>query len=146
MDRGIVNPFARTDGERLEHRSFRNHAGLLVTGAVTLTLEAEDQLTIAQEIPFLEEHVVMARLLEGDMTGHGKDSWWESLIRIASPGTVHFHQKVGPRYAYVRTDSSVTTTRVLAAGLHRFDTGMVLYQKWIRGFNHRMTRNTIWPM
>lgn len=91
LDRGTVNPFNRAHGERLELGSFRNHTDLLVRGAATLSLDSDAQLTVAQEIPFLGEHVVIARLLDGNLTGRSKKNWWGSLQRRAAPGTVHFY-------------------------------------------------------
>lgn len=146
LDKGTVNPFHGDAGDRLDRGSFRNSEGLLVRGATLLTLDTEEQDTVAKEIPFLADHVVLVRLLEGVLSHTGPDSWWVSLGVIAAPGKVHFFQSVSQRYAYVRTDGRVTTDRILMHALHRFDKGAVLYQRWVKGFNPRIPRGITWPM
>lgn len=42
LDKRTVNPFHRSDGERLDRGSFSNFTGLLVRGATPLTLDNED--------------------------------------------------------------------------------------------------------
>lgn len=146
LEKSTVDPFHKMEGEQLAHGSFRNHARLLVRGTAPLTLDDAAQLTVAKEIPFFSEHVVLARIIDGDIPGTGPKSWWDSLRRLAAPGVVYFYQRLGQRYSYIRTDGLLTTSRILAQGLHRFDNGIVLYQQWVRGFNLRMPHTVVLPM
>ena len=144
--RGPVNSFHQRDGERLPRGVFQNHAGLLVRGAVNCTLTLEDQQTVAQEIPILLDHVVVASLVTGNVQGDGPCSWWTTLQDLASPGAVNFHRRVGQRVIYIRTDGLATTQRFLAQAFHEFDGGAVFYQSWSKGFNPRTPANLFWPM
>lgn len=145
FDRGPVDPLRRMDGETLPRGTFRNFQGLLVRGAVSFTLTSEDQNTVATEIPFFEEHVVIACLVEGNFQNSAGNSWWHTLQELAKPGVVNFHRRVGQNFAYVRTDGKDTTDRILSFALHKFEGGAVFYQRWSRGFNPRMPLGVIWP-
>lgn len=146
FDRGTVSPFQKVEGESLPRGSFRNVDGLLVRGAVSFILNSDDQRTVAQEIPFLEEHVVIAYIVDGALQGDGVNQWWAALREIASPGAIHFHRKVGPRCVYIRTDGKITTHRILAHAFHQFTGGAMIYQRWQRGFNPTRFLNVTWPM
>lgn len=146
FDRGPVHPFQRDARESLPRGTFRNHQGLLVRGTASFTLDVDSQATVAQEIPFLSAHVVLACVVEGDIQGVSTDSWWESLRELAAPGKVNFHRRVGHHFAYVRTDGQPTTNRLLTRGFHSFNGGTVIYQRWIKGFNSRIPISIRWPM
>lgn len=146
FDCGPVHPFYRKVGESLPRGTFRNYQGLLVRGTVSFTLDTEAHGTVAQEIPFLYEHVVLACLVEGNLHGPATDAWWESLREIAAPRQVNFHRRVGHHFAYVRTDGQPTTNRLLTRGFHSFNGGTVIYQRWIKGFNSRIPISIRWPM
>ncbi|KAG0572344.1 hypothetical protein KC19_VG087000 [Ceratodon purpureus] len=119
FDRGPVDPFHRMEGESLPRGTFCNFQGLLVRGAVYFTLNPTDQQTVATEIPFLVDHVLIACLVEGTLQDSAGTSWWDSLQELAKPGVVHFHRSVGQHFVYVRTDGPATTNRLLTFALHR---------------------------
>lgn len=145
FDRGPVDPLHRTKGETLPRGTFRNYKGLLVRGAVSFTLDPEDQKTVAIGIPFLSDHVVIVCMVEGNLHSTVGKSWWEKLQEIAKPSAVNFHRRVGQNFAYVRTDGATTTNRILTYALHRFNGGAVFYQRWSRDFNPRMPLGVFWP-
>lgn len=146
FDRNTVNPFQRADGESLPCGTFRNHQGILVRGTTSFNLDLESQATVAQDIPFLSEHVVIAYVVDGDLQGLALTAWWDSLSELAAPGQVNFHRRVNPQVVYVRTDGLETTNQLLTRAFHQFNGGTIIYQRWIKGFNPRIPLRLLWPM
>ena len=146
FDCGPAHPLVPAPNESLPRGTFRNFQGILVRGTIPFTLAAEDQETVAQELPFLTAHVVIACVVEGDLQGQASTAWWASLQQVAAPGAVNFHRRVGLFFTYVRTDGQVTINRLLAQGIHSYLGGTVLYQPWRQGFNPRMSMAVSSPM
>ncbi|OAE27665.1 hypothetical protein AXG93_3137s1050 [Marchantia polymorpha subsp. ruderalis] len=117
FDTRQVNPLRRHAGELLPQGTFRNYQGILVRGAVSFTLSAADQDTVVREISALGDHVVLACTVKGTLKGVTGEHWWNSLIQLAHPGTVHSYGLVGQSFAYVRTDGAATTHRLLTVEL-----------------------------
>lgn len=102
--------------------------------------------TVATEIPFLSDHVVIACIVKGNLYGTAGRSWWDTLsYELAKSGVVNFHRRVGQNFAYICMDDKTTTDRILTYALHRFTGGAVFYQRWSRGFNPRMPPGVLWP-
>jgi hypothetical protein len=132
---GQINPFAATAGEALPAGAFRNHAGLLICGAVQMSLSPKEEDLLGREIEFLQEHVVIASFVNGDLLSATEFAWLTELRRLAAPGQVLFQRPAGNGFSYIRTDGLDTTRRILLHALHQFPGGTAVYQQWVKSFN-----------
>jgi hypothetical protein len=142
---GIINPFTTSPGEVLPLGFFRNYDGLSVCGEVPLSLSEVEGEALAQEVEFLQQHVVITCFAEGILSPAAEFGWIAELRGRVAPGQILFHRPAGCGVFYMRTDGAATTQKVLMLMPHRFPRSTAIYEPLGQGFQSPSAARCSYP-
>lgn len=141
----ILNPFVAAEGELLSLSQHRNWEGLLVQSCKVIPHTAVDSAIFNQKTLHLQEHVVIACFVGGNIEDSAVNIWLDDLGRHISPHLITLDKPAGQGFHYVKFDHIAAVGKATGLLLHRFPGGSAAYQPWQPSFNPKSPSGTFFP-